>query len=202
MLESAREYRTRAGDRGQVVILDGASCSGKTTLSSWLLELKEPSFELIPRYCTRTPRPEELEGSEYLFVSVPDYRRRLEAGELIDPRDFEFGMSYGLSWESAVAVMKAGGSGLGIMNLGNIRHLKKVFPEARTVLIDAPLATIRERLERRGANTTEQIDERLGNARRVHAYRRFYDHVVVNDDGDLEGAKHRLLEIVRSRPST
>jgi guanylate kinase len=73
-------------------------------------------------------------------------------------------------------------------------------PEAVTVLVDASLETIRRRLIARGVNTQEQIDERLGNAARVQAYRKFYDYVVTNEEGVLNEADAFLRGLVASRP--
>ena len=77
---------------------------------------------------------------------------------------------------------------LGVINLGNVEHVKTLMPEAVTVLIDASLDTIRQRLIARGVNTEEQIAERLGNAARVEQYRRFYDVVVSNPYGSVTSA--------------
>jgi guanylate kinase len=201
MMESSHRYRQRLaagpGPLGRMIILDGASCSGKTTLGTWLLEEAEAGLELVPRYTTRAPRPEEHSGSEYLFTSMEALHRLTEAGELFEYRDFEFGMSYGLPWELAVDRLLTGRNGLGIMNLGNVCHLKRVFPEAVTVLIHAPIEVIERRLRERGM-PEDHIAERLGNARRVESYRAFYDHVVVNNDGRLAEAKAALLRIVQS----
>jgi len=75
------------------------------------------------------------------------------------------------------------------------------LPEAVTILVDAPLASIRQRLIARGLNTQEQIDERLTNAARVELYRPFYDYVVRNDDGTLTKAQEVLRTLILSRPS-
>ncbi len=201
MMESSRRYRQRLaaaqGPLGRMIILDGASCSGKTTLGTWLLEEADAGLELVPRHTTRAPRPEEHSGSEYLFTPMEALHRLTEAGELFEYRDFEFGMSYGLPWKLAIERLLSGRNGLGIMNLGNVRHVKRVFPEAVTVLIHAPIEVIERRLRERGM-PEDHIAERLGNARRVESYRSFYDHVVVNNDGRLAEAKAGLLRIVQS----
>lgn len=203
MMAASVRYREQlatagqAGKVGRMMILDGASCSGKTTLGTWLLEEAEAGLALVPRYTTRAPRPEETVSSEYIFTSPEELHRLTNAGELFEYRDFEFGMSYGLPWGPAVELLTSGRDGLGIMNLGNIRHVKRVFPEAVTVLIHAPLPVIERRLRDRGM-PEGHIAERLGNARRVESYRDFYDHVVNNDDGHLEAAQAALLGILGS----
>jgi hypothetical protein len=92
-------------------------------------------------------------------------------------------MSYGLPWAEAFAPLLEGRPALGVINLGNVEHVKRLMPEAVTILVDASLDTIRHRLIARGVNTPEQIEERLSNAARVQNYRKFYDYVVTNEEG-------------------
>ena len=200
MKASSRTWRERlrgVGKPGALVLLDGASCSGKTTLVGRLLAAEDLAY--VPRYCTRDPRPGEVDGKEYLFVGHERFLAMAAAGAFLEYRDFEFGMSYGLAWDESLAPPAAGRSALGVMNLGSVRHVKDVFPEAVTVLIDVPEETILERMVARGINKPHEIEERLANARRVESYRPYYDHVVSNQEGRLDQALAELRAIIRSR---
>jgi guanylate kinase len=108
-------------------------------------------------------------------------------------------MSYGLPWAEALAAPLLGRAALGVINLGNVEHVKALFPEAVTILVDASLDTIRRRLIARGVNTEEQIEERLGNAARVQEFRKFYDYVVTNEEGALTEAETFLRNLISSR---
>jgi guanylate kinase len=182
---------------GTLFLLDGASCSGKSTLVERLTADPTLPIELIPRCSTRQRRPDDRR--EYLFVSREEFVEMARAGGFIEYRDFQFGMSYGLPWADAFAPLLAGRHGLAVINLGNVGYVKALLPEAVTILVDAPLATIRQRLLARGVNTPEQIDERLANAARVEAYRPLYDYVIRNDDGTLTAAQEFLRGLVLSR---
>ena len=184
-------------DAGTLFLLDGASCSGKSTLVERLIGDPTLPIDLIPRCSTRARRPDDRR--EYLFVSREEFVSMARAGAFIEYRDFRFGMSYGLPWADAFAPLLAGRHGLAVINLGNVRHVKTLLPEAVTVLVDAPLATIRQRLIGRGVNTPEQIDERLANAARVDGYRPYYDYIVRNEDGTLTAAQDFLRTLVLSR---
>jgi guanylate kinase len=186
-------------DAGTLFLLDGASCSGKSTLVDRLAADATLPLELVLRYSTRQRRPDDQPRREYLFVSRERFLELARAGGFIEYRDFQFGMSYGLPWAEAFAPLLKGRHGLAIINLGNVRHVKALLPEAVTILVDAPLETIRQRLIARGVNTPEQIEERLTNAARVEMYRPFYDHVVRNDDGTLTEAQEFLRALVLSR---
>jgi guanylate kinase len=193
-------WRERA-DAGTLFLLDGASCSGKSTLVDRLAADPTLPIELVPRCSTRERRSDDRPRREYVFVSRDQFVELARTGGFIEYRDFQFGMSYGLPWAEAFAPLLKGRHGLAVINLGNVRHVKALLPEAVTILVDAPLATIRQRLIARGLNTQEQIDERLTNAARVELYRPFYDHVVRNDDGTLTTAQEVLRTLILSRPS-
>ena len=203
MQDEARVWRSRLHARqsdgaGTLFLLDGASCSGKSTLVDRLTD--DPQFlELVPRYSTRERRVDDQRRREYIFVAHDAFRERAAAGGFIEYKDFQFGMSYGLPWAEAFSPLLDGRSALGVINLGNVEYVKALLPEAVTILVDASLETIRRRLIVRGVNTQEQIDERLSNAARVQHYRKFYDYVVTNEEGVLNEAEAFLRGVVASR---
>lgn len=189
--------RARPG-AGTLFLLDGASCSGKSTLVDRLTN-GMGAIDLVPRYSTRERRQDDQRRREYIFVSQDSFRRCAAAGSFIEYRDFLFGMSYGLPWAEAFAPLVEGRPALGVINLGNVEYVKALLPEAVTILVDASLDTIRRRLVARGVNTTEQIEERLANAARVEDVRGFYDHVVKNEEGGLDEAERVLRSLIASR---
>jgi len=201
MQDQARRWRAKLHARtgpGTLFLLDGASCSGKSTLVDRLTA--DPAFlDLVPRYCTRERRSDDQRRREYIFVSHDAFRQRASAGAFIEYRDFQFGMSYGMPWTEALTPLLDGRAALGVINLGNVEYVKAIFPEAVCVLVDASLETIRRRLVARGVNTPEQIDERLSNAARVQEYRKFYDYVVTNEEGGLMEAETYLRNLVASK---
>jgi guanylate kinase len=201
MQDQAHSWRGKLQSRsgaGTLFLLDGASCSGKSTLVDRLTS--DPQFlELVPRYSTRERRLDDQRRREYIFVSHESFRERARAGAFMEYHDFQFGMSYGLPWAEAFAPLLDGRAALGVINLGNVEYVKALVPEAVTILVDASLETIRRRLIARGLNTQEQIDERLSNAARVQNYRKFYDFVVTNEEGVLNEAEAFLRNLISSR---
>jgi guanylate kinase len=201
MQQESLAWRARRGARpgaGTLFLLDGASCSGKSTLVDRLSN-GAGAIDLVPRYSTRERRQDDQRRREYIFVSPDSFRARAEAGAFIEYRDFLFGMSYGLPWAEAFAPLLEGRPALGVINLGNVEHVKALLPDAVTILVDASLDTIRHRLIARGVNTTEQIEERLSNAARVEDFRRFYDYVVRNEEGGLDAAESTLRTLIAKK---
>ena len=94
--------------RGTLFLLDGASCSGKSTLVDRLTADPTLPIDLIPRCSTRERRPDDQPRREYLFVSRDAFVDLARAGGFIEYRDFQFGMSYGLPWAEAFAPLLDG----------------------------------------------------------------------------------------------
>ena len=196
MQEASRKWRPLLPPHPPIFLLDGASCTGKTTLATRLSQRPDLRLSLVPRYSTRKPRGGPGVEPEYIFVSSREFRELAMAGTFIEYRDFMFGMSYGLPWDQTISPVLEGERAIGIIDLGNVRHVKSVLPEAVTILIEAGPDTLRRRLLARGYNKTEEIEERLENARKVKFYAGFYDHVVQNDEGMLEQAEEQIAAIV------
>jgi predicted adenylyl cyclase CyaB len=182
--------------RGALIFVDGASGTGKTTLAHMLTQDKDLNISLVPRFSTRAPRLQESTETEYVFVKRDEFERLAQSGELLEFRDFDFGMSYGLAWPHLVEAVLQGKNALGIINLGSVRHVEQVLPEALTILMYASSETLRSRLVRRGVNNEEQIAERLTSAKLADSYRPYYDCVINNEEGGLEKAYDELREVI------
>lgn len=198
MRDSAHRWRQTLSDTtrtGRLYLLDGVSGSGKTSLLYAILQDRSLDLACVPRHTTRAQRKGAPE-SEYIFVSSREFHDLVSAGAFMEFRDFDFGMSYGLSWDRAIQPLIEGKNAVGIIDLGNVRHVAELFPEAVRILVDAPLTTIERRLRTRGYNTEEQIQERLGNAKLIDAYRPYYDHVINNDDDLFDTSVSHLRRII------
>lgn len=202
MREAVGSFRFSGSDFEQAVkerhgilfVLDGASGAGKTTLALALAE-RNPNLVFVPRYTTRRPRRNESDALEYIFVTPERFSDLIHGGAFIEYRCYEFGASYGLPRMEVNAVLHAGANAIGIINLGNIKPLKEQSPDAVAILIHVSLETLESRLTKRGANSAEEIAERLRNAHAVDQASPLYDHVVENE-GDLDGVLSDLSTII------
>lgn len=197
MYRNARTWRDQfaaAARKGTLFLIDGPSASGKTSLSQMLHADRTLGLEFVRRYCTRTPRA--TEQNEYTFVNRLEFRNLAKGGDFVEYRDYLFGMSYGLSWADAMKPMIGGAKALALMNWGNARHVRRVFPEAKLILINAPPEDLRRRLLARGIHDDAQLTERLDNARRLAGNNSDYDLVVTNRDGSLDDSLGQLRRFV------
>ena len=180
---------------GKIFVLDGPSGCGKSTIVSRLLAHPELDLRFCRRVTTRPPRA--LEEEDYDFVSQDELDAMERAGQLASFRHFKFGMSYGLP-RLAVDAAAAQGDVLALTDLGTVDQVKATWPYCVAILIIAPLDDLKSRLESRGSNTAEQIEERLDNARRAFDLVPHYDYVVSNPQGQLDRTVARLAWILRS----
>jgi guanylate kinase len=169
-------------------VITGPSGVGKGTLIERLLA-SVPGLELSVSATTRAPRPGELGGRDYHFLEPEDFDRRVAAGEFLEYATYS-GNRYG-TLRSEVDRRLAGGISVVLeIELQGARQVRTAMPESVQVFIAPPTPdALRERLERRGTDSSEAIVERLRVAERELAAQREFRHVIVNDDVDRAAAE-------------
>lgn len=184
----------------RLFLVGGPSAAGKTTIGLTLAEQID-GLEFVPRYTTRRYRGSELDGREYVFVSPACFLSKAAAGDFIEYRDYDFGMSYGLGKADVERVLAAGKNAIALMNLGKIEDVRRTAPDAVTLFLDVPLDVLRERLMSRGRNTAEEIAERLENAAAAAAEADRYDYVIDNS-GPLSSTIATARSVILSEMSS
>jgi guanylate kinase len=173
-----------------IVVITGPSGVGKGTLIKGLLE-RVPGLQLAVSATTRAPRPGEVNGRDYHFLSEEDFDRRVAAGEFVEHAVYA-GNRYG-TLRSELA-RPAHGIVLEI-DVQGARQVAETLPEATRVFIEPPsFDDLARRLARRGADSPEQVERRLAAARAELEARDEFDHRIVNDD--LERALGELADLV------
>jgi guanylate kinase len=139
---------------------------------------------------TRPPRPGEVDGRDYHFLTPEEFRARVEQGDFVEHAVYA-GNSYG----TLRSELERPGSGIVLeIDLQGARQIRETLPEAMQVFIAPPsLEALEERLRSRGSDTPEQIRDRLDVAPRELAAQEEFSKVVVNDD--LERALDELVEL-------
>jgi len=181
--------------QAQLVVITGPSGVGKGTLKSRLLDAL-PLTESISA-TTRPPRPSETEGVEYYFLSQERFELLKKDGAFLESAEFA-GNSYG-TLLSEVNARSDGARAvvLEIETLGAAQVRDRVA-DAILIFIAPPSSEeLRRRLEGRGTDSQDQIDQRLGEADRELAMQDSFDLVIVNDD--LDRAAAELVAAVQSR---
>lgn len=171
--------------RGQLVVLAGPSAVGKSTVVSGLRSAV-PDLYFSVSMTTRAPRPGEVDGKDYFFVTPEHFQGRIDRGEMLEWADIHGGLQR--SGTPAGPVHEAMGAGRPVLvevDLAGARNIKRLLPEAQTVFLAPPSwEVLVQRLTGRGTETPEVIERRLTTAREELDAQGEFDTVVVNDDVD------------------
>ena len=171
--------------RGQLVVLAGPSAVGKSTVVSGLRSAV-PDLYFSVSMTTRAPRPGEVDGKDYFFVTPEHFQGRMDRGEMLEWADIHGGLQRsGTPAGPVQEAMEAGRPVLVEVDLAGARNIKRLLPEARTVFLAPPSWDVLvQRLTGRGTETPEVIERRLTTARKELDAQGEFDTVVVNDDVD------------------
>jgi guanylate kinase len=200
--DGGRDERLRPQAAGRVVVLSGPSAVGKSTLVKCLRE-RIPDLHFSVSATTRAPRPGEVDGVDYHFVSPARFQQLIEAGDLLEWAEIHGGLHR--SGTLAQPVRDATASGHPVLievDLAGARAIKQAMPEAIAVFLAPPSwETLKERLIGRGTETPEVIQRRLATARAELDAQGDFDEVVVNSR--LETACSELVSLlVQTAPGT
>jgi guanylate kinase len=178
-----------------VFIISAPSGSGKSTLVHKLLETI-PGLTFSISYTTRPPRPGEVNGVDYNFISKQEFQEHLERNEFLEYA-MVHGNHYGTNRCSLEAATHEGKDLVLDIDVQGARQLKVAIPEAISIFVLPPSREVLEqRLRARSQDSEEVIQRRLrGAAEEVRNYTQ-YDYVLINRE--LEEASARLAAIVRA----
>ena len=183
---------------GKVFVITGPSGVGKGTLIEQLLE-RLPELELSVSATTRRPRPGEVDGRDYHFLNAAEFEHRIKDGDFLESATYS-GNRYGTLRGEVERRLAEGGSVVLEIELQGARQVRKAMPEAVQIFIAPPNpSALRERLEGRGTDSSEAIDERLRTAEVELEAQSEFPHVVVNDE--VQKAAAELETLVREELS-
>jgi len=177
-----------------VFVITGPSGVGKGTLIRGLLE-RVPELELSVSGTTRSPRPGEVDGVDYHFLTPQEFEARVAAGDFVEHAEYS-GNRYG-TLRSELERRLAAGAGVVLeIEVQGARQVRSAIPDAVAVFIAPPSReALRARLVGRGTDSPEQVDARLETAERELEAQPEFRHVVINDR--LEEATDELVAIIR-----
>ena len=183
------------GAAGCLFVVAAPSGGGKSSMVNALLE-REPGIRLSISYTTRPPRPGEAEGQHYHFVDVAHFLTLKERGEFLE-HAFVHGNWYATSATWLKAQVAAGQDVLLEIDWQGAAQVRRLIPESVHVFILPPsIAALRERLEKRGQDPAEVIEQRLIAAREEMRHCGEFDYVIMNQD--FARAVDDLSAIVRA----
>ncbi|MBW0019581.1 MAG: guanylate kinase [Mycobacterium sp.] len=180
---------------GRVVVLSGPSAVGKSSVVRCLRE-RVPDLHFSVSATTRAPRPGEVDGVDYHFVSPARFQQLIDDGALLEWAEIHGGLQRsGTLAEPVRLATRSGHPVLIEVDLAGARAVKKAMPEAITVFLAPPSwEDLQARLVGRGTETAEAMQRRLHTARIELAAQHDFDEVVVNRQ--LESACAELVSLL------
>ncbi len=169
---------------GKLVIVSGPSGAGKTTVLAGVFEQSPVPLAKSVSATTRSPRPGEVDGVDYHFISAEEFAKRRERGDFLECFEvFGSGQWYG-TLENAVTEGLQSGKWvvLEIDVQGAVEALKR-FPDAITIFVSpGGRAELERRLRGRGTESDDVVERRLEEAQRELDMADRYRYQVVNDN--------------------
>jgi guanylate kinase len=180
--------------RGLLFVMSSPSGAGKTTLSRKLLSA-DKLISMSVSVTTRKPRPGEVDGKDYHFISKDAFEKMVASGELLEWADV-FGNLYGTPRKPVEVALAAGRDMLFDIDWQGTQQLAQAMKEDLVRIFILPPASdaLRERLIKRAQDSSAIIAKRMAEAAHEISHWPEYDYVVVNDD--LERAHQQVLAIL------
>jgi guanylate kinase len=167
--------------RGRLFVIAAPSGAGKTSLVRALLE-QEPGLHLSVSHTTRSRRPNEVDGREYHFDTVTNFRALIERGEFLEYAQV-FDNLYGTSRLFVEQRLHAGQDVVLEIDWQGAQQVRRALPQCISIFILPPSRrALAERLASRGTDSLQVIERRLRDAVSDMSHYVEFDYVVVNDD--------------------
>jgi guanylate kinase len=178
--------------KGLFIVVSAPSGAGKSSLCQRLMQAC-PEIKFSVSYTSRTPRPNEVNGKDYYFISREEFQERIDRGEFIEWVE-NYGNLYGSSRKAMEEFIRDDSDLLLDIEPQGAKKVKKEFKGGIYVFILPPSRLeLLKRLEKRGHETDEVIQKRFEQADSELKEISWYDYIIFNKD--LETAVNQLISI-------
>jgi guanylate kinase len=185
-------------DRGTLLVISGPSGAGKGTLCAALLK-ENRNLQFSVSATTRKPRPGEIDGVHYDFVTEERFDRMIANGDFLEYACVFGKNRYGTPKERVQTLLQQGVDVLLDIDVQGAMNVKKSLPDAVTVFVLPPsYAILRQRLILRGTEDESTLRQRLKTALDEIKLAPLYDYFIVNDDLDTAIAQLKAILLAES----
>lgn len=180
-----------------LIVISGPAGVGKDSVIQRMQE-RGYRFHFVITATDRPPRPNEVDGVDYFFVTTEEFDRMERDGELLE-HAIVYGQHKGIPKQQVREALASGVDVVMRLDVQGAASVRRMVPEAVLIFLTASsFDELRRRLERRGEDTPAQLRERIATARQEMERVAEFDYVVVNREGQLEQAVDDVLAIIRA----
>ena len=178
--------------KGLLIVVSGASGTGKGTVCKKILD-DLPGVAYSISATTRAPRPGEVDGREYYFLTRDEFKAWIADGKFLEFAEV-YGNFYGTPLNKINERLNRGEDILLEIDVQGALNVKRRMPEGIYIFLLPPsLEELKRRIEGRGTETPESLNRRLANAVAEIQIGREYDYAVVNDSVDNAAAQIKAI---------
>ena len=181
-------------NKGRLIVFSAPSGCGKGTMLAEIL--KDPAYRCSVSATTRDPRPGEIDGVNYYFLTVEDFDARVERDEFLEHAGY-ISNQYGTLRSEVDPYLEKGVNVILEIEVQGAMKVMELHPEAVSIFVMPPsVEEIRRRLKKRGTETDDVIEARVNKALEEMPFAHKYKYVIVNDA--LEDAVDEFFAVMRS----
>jgi guanylate kinase len=172
-----------ASRKKKVIIIAAPSGAGKTSITRHLLNSLSGELAFSISAATRQPRNNEKNAVDYYFISVSEFRQRIENNEFVEWEMVYEGKYYGTLRAELERIWNEGKSPLLDVDVQGGIHVQQQFPgTSLSLFIEPPsIEELKRRLEKRGTETPESLQARIDKASYELSFKHHFDKIILND---------------------
>ena len=184
-----------------IVVLSGPSGVGKDAVLSRMKQLGSP-YHFTVTATSRTIRPGETDGVDYIFVSKETFSRMADADGLLESANV-YGNMYGIPRDQVTKALESGQDVVVKIDVQGAATIREILPDALFIFLAAPeMSEVASRLKRRMTESPEALQRRLDTALKEMEEAPKFDFIVYNREGHIDDAALEIGSIIdRERTS-
>ena len=178
----------------KVMVFSAPSGAGKTTIVTHLLKTFN-KLEFSVSATSRAPRGQEVDGKDYYFLSVKEFKKRIKNGEFVEYEEVYTDKFYGTLKSQVDKQLASGENIIFDVDVNGAMNIKKLYGKrALSIFIQPPsIEELRDRLEKRATDAPEVIAQRVERAKYELEQAEHFDEVVINDNLEVAKVEARAL---------
>lgn len=182
---------------GKMIVISAPSGAGKTTIVKHLLQIPELELQFSISACSRPAREGEVEGKDYYFMSVDEFRSKIDEDYFVEWEEVYHNNYYGTLKSEIDRILGENKNVIFDLDVAGAMSIKRFYKEnALSVFIQPPsIEELEKRLRSRNLDSEDGIRRRVKKAKYEMTYVGKFDKVVLNED--LEKAKGETEQLVR-----